>query len=128
MSIVEMVFSEPKSTGDWLYPMLIKICYWILIVAVAVCFVVLAVRIYHISDFWEALCLFVLYVVSLLILRVAYELSILLFRIYEALCAQIQLLNRLLSQTDEIRQKQTVSAQYTCDRLADICDSLKEGL
>ena len=128
MSIVEMVFSEPKSTGDWLYPMLIKICYWILIVAVAVCFVVLAVRIYHISDFWEALCPFVLYVVSLLILRVAYELSILLFRIYEALCAQIQLLNRLLSQTDEIRQKQTVSAQYTCDRLADICDSLKEGL
>ena len=139
MTVIGQLFSPPdmNSEKDWLLPRYLRISYFVNLslglvilttaivlfaffaltneeMLVALGYVMLASIVYvAMVCVWGMLC------------RLMYEVSILLFALFHSQRDTVRNLEVMNDTLAQIVQMQLKSGQYTCDRLAEICDSLK---
>lgn len=141
MSILSMLIKTPdRNAEEWLLPRILKACYF-----VTLALGLIATLFY--SVFFAKLCAYsmcethlfrvlctvfltccfctIFLLLWIVACRLYYEVGILLFCIFQA---QRDLVTEMKMFNDSVRkiaQTQLTSSQYNCDRLAEICDTLK---
>lgn len=141
MTMLSKLIKTPDRKADeWLLPQILKACYFLFLTLGIIACLFYSIGLASICAFsicetqiFRVLCTIFLtccfYTIFLLlwiiVCRLNYEIGVLLFSIFQAqrdLVSEMEILNNSVR---KIAQTQLTSSQYNCDRLAEICDTLK---
>ena len=143
MTIIGKLIQTPdRKVEEWLLPQIWKAIYFLSIAIGALCGAMMCIGLARecataicdvpllriLFGFFLGSIFFVIFLVFWIILcRLQYEIGILIFCIFQAQRDTVTELEKIHLSMRQIAQTQLTSSQYCCDRLAEICDAVKEN-